>query len=211
MGADLTGTLTLDGTAKIQNYGGTTILSGAIGVTNPTDLLVVGGGTSGSTQIFTGTNNAAGAASLNQIWVNSGGSGAGIDVLQIGNNGTAGTLGLGNVILHADAAKTAAAAPKAAASAPRLSGKDKELEDKKKQAEAAEAAKKKAEEERLAKARADNCERAKRAKASMDSGMRIATTNAKGERDFMTDAARAAESKRLGEIMAAECGPAPKL
>jgi membrane protein involved in colicin uptake len=108
-------------------------------------------------------------------------------------------------------AKTAAAAPKAAASAPRLSGKDKELEEKKKQAEAAEAAKKKAEEERLAKARADNCERAKRAKASMDSGMRIATTNAKGERDFMTDAARAAESKRLGEIMAAECGPAPKL
>jgi hypothetical protein len=32
----------------------------------------------------------------------------------------------------------------------------------------------------------------------MDSGMRIATTNAKGERDFMDDAARNAEIKRLG-------------
>lgn len=106
MGAELSGSLTLDGTAKIQNYGATTILSGAIGVTNPTDLLVVGGGGSGSTQIFTGTNNAAGANSLNQIWVNSGGT-SGTDILQIGNNGTTGTLGLGNVILHADAAKTA--------------------------------------------------------------------------------------------------------
>lgn len=111
----------------------------------------------------------------------------------------------------ADPAKSAAAAPKPAASAaPRLSGKDKELEEKKKQAEAAEAAKKKAEEERLAKTRADNCERAKRAKASLDSGIRIATTNAKGERDFMSDAARAAESKRVSDIMASECGPAPK-
>ncbi|MFO1520970.1 MAG: autotransporter-associated beta strand repeat-containing protein [Kiritimatiellia bacterium] len=107
MGSDLSGTLTLNGTAKIQNYGGTTILSGAIGVTNPTDLLVVGGGGSGSTTILTGINNAAGAGSLNQIWVNSGGSGGGTDLLQVGNNGTTGTLGLGNVFLQGDAAKTA--------------------------------------------------------------------------------------------------------
>jgi membrane protein involved in colicin uptake len=99
--------------------------------------------------------------------------------------------------------------PKPAASAPRLSGKDKELEEKKKQAEAAEAAKKKADQERVAKIRAENCERAKKAKASLDSGVRIATTNAKGERDYMTDAARAAESKRLGEIAAQSGGRAP--
>jgi fibronectin-binding autotransporter adhesin len=108
MGPELSGNLTLDGTAKIQNYGATTILSGTIGVTNPADLLVVGGGGLGSTAIFTGTNNAAGAGSLNQIWVNSGsGTSGGTDTLQIGNNGTTGTLGLGNVILHADVAKTA--------------------------------------------------------------------------------------------------------
>ena len=95
-------------------------------------------------------------------------------------------------------------------SAPRLSGKDKELEEKKKQAEAAEAAKKKADQERVAKIRAENCERAKKAKASLDSGVRIATTNAKGERDYMSDAARAAESKRLGEIAASECAAAPQ-
>lgn len=111
----------------------------------------------------------------------------------------------------ADAAKTAAApAPKPAASVPRLSGKDKELEEKKKQAEAAEAAKKKAEEERIAKARAENCERAKKAKASLDSGVRIATTNANGERDFMSDSARAAESKRVSDIIATECARAGK-
>jgi hypothetical protein len=105
----------------------------------------------------------------------------------------------------------AATPPKPTASAPRLSGKDKELEEKKKQAEAAEAASKKAAEERVAKVRAENCERVKKAKASMDSGVRIATTNAKGEREYMSDAARAAESKRLGEVAAAECGAAPKL
>lgn len=110
-----------------------------------------------------------------------------------------------------DATKTAAApAPKPAASVPRLSGKDKELEEKKKQAEAAEAAKKKAEEERIAKARAENCERAKKAKASLDSGVRIATTSANGERDFMSDAARAAETKRVSEIIATECARAGK-
>jgi len=106
----------------------------------------------------------------------------------------------------ADAAKTAAApAARPAASAPRLSGKDKELEEKKKQAEAAEAARKAAEEDRLVKARAENCERAKRAKASLDSGIRISTTNAKGERDFMSDQARAAETKRVSEIIAKDC------
>ena len=96
----------------------------------------------------------------------------------------------------------------AAASAPKITGKDKELEEKKKQAEAAEAEKKKAEEEKLAKARADNCARAKRAKAEFDSGVRIARTNDKGEREIMDDAARAVESKRLDGIIASDCKPA---
>lgn len=103
----------------------------------------------------------------------------------------------------------AAAQPvKPAAAAPRLSGKDKELQEKKKQAEAAEAEKKKAHEEQVAKVRADNCERAKRSKASFDSGARIARTNAKGEREYVDDASRASETKRLEVIIASDCNPA---
>jgi cytoskeletal protein RodZ len=91
------------------------------------------------------------------------------------------------------------------ATAPKISGKDSELEKKKKEAEAQEAAKKKAETEKTAAAQKENCERAKRAKASFDSGIRISTTNAKGEREIMDDATRAAESKRLQEIIANDC------
>lgn len=87
----------------------------------------------------------------------------------------------------------------------KIVGKDKDLEAKKKQADDAEAAKKKAEDDKLAKAKADNCERAKRAKASLDSGVRIATTNSKGEREFMDEAARMVETKRIQGIMQADC------
>ena len=95
-----------------------------------------------------------------------------------------------------------------AASVPKVSGKDKELQEKKKLADAAEAEKKKAQEEEYAKMRADNCERAKRSKANFDSGVRISTTNAKGEREILDDAQRAAEAKRLEKIIASDCKPA---
>lgn len=98
--------------------------------------------------------------------------------------------------------------PAAAAPAP-APVKDAQLEARKKQAEEAEAAKRKAELDRVAKQRAENCERAKRAKATLDSGVRIATTNAKGEREIMDDKARAAEAKRLDRIIASDCGPMP--
>ena len=102
----------------------------------------------------------------------------------------------------------AAASPAKAASsanAPRLSGKDAQLEAKKKQAEEEEAARKKAEDEKIAQAKAANCERAKRALTAFDSGARISTTNAKGEREIMDDKARAAETKRLQDIAASDC------
>lgn len=99
-----------------------------------------------------------------------------------------------------------ASAPGAAASTP-SAGKDKELEEKKAQAEAAEAAKKKAEAEKIAKIKADNCARARQAKAAYDSGRLIATTNAQGERVFLDEAGRAAEVKRLEGIIATECAP----
>jgi type IV secretory pathway VirB10-like protein len=93
------------------------------------------------------------------------------------------------------------------ASAP--TGKDSELEKRKKEAESKEIAKEKAQEkaqeQKDAASRKDNCARATRAKSTMDSGERVAQRNDKGEREFMSDAARAAESKRLADVMASEC------
>jgi hypothetical protein len=102
----------------------------------------------------------------------------------------------------------ATAPPQAAA--PQLPTVDKELEARKKQAEQSEAARQKAEEQRIAQARTESCNRVKQAKATMDSGIRLATTNAKGEREVMDDKARAAEAKRLDEVMRSDCGPMPK-
>lgn len=93
------------------------------------------------------------------------------------------------------------------ANVPKLSSTDRELEEKKKKAADAELAKRKAEEERVAKVKADNCARAKQGKAALDSGVRLGTTNAKGEREVMDDAARAAEVKRMQTAMATECPP----
>ena len=100
---------------------------------------------------------------------------------------------------------TPAAAEGAAPAAPQAPGVDKELEARKKEAEAVEEAKKKQEAERVARARADNCERAKRSKATLDSGQRLATTNAKGEREIMDDTRRASETQRLQDIIRSDC------
>ncbi|CAN7345921.1 DUF4124 domain-containing protein [Acidovorax sp. LjRoot129] len=104
----------------------------------------------------------------------------------------------------APASAPAASAPRPGASAPGA-GKDKALEEKKAQAEAAEAAKKKAEEQKLAKAKADNCTRARQARSAFDSGRPITQTNAQGERIFLDDTGRTAETKRLDGIIAADC------
>ncbi|WP_114970378.1 DUF4124 domain-containing protein [Rhodoferax ferrireducens] len=99
----------------------------------------------------------------------------------------------------------AASAPQGAASAPKLSGVDKDLTEKKKKTEEAEALKRKAEEERVAKAKVENCTRAKQAKAGFDSGVRIARTNDKGEREVMDEVARTTEVKRIQSIIDADC------
>lgn len=103
------------------------------------------------------------------------------------------------------AASGAAAAPAAAASGPAASGKDKELEKRKAEAEAAEAAKKKAEDDKLAKAKAENCARAKASKTMFESGTPLRQTNAQGERVFLDEAQRAAEVKRIDSVIAADC------
>ncbi|MDP3135799.1 MAG: DUF4124 domain-containing protein [Burkholderiaceae bacterium] len=93
---------------------------------------------------------------------------------------------------------------KVAASAAR-GGKDPELQDKKKQAEAAEAAKKKADDDRVANANREACARARQNKATLDSGMRIARLNAKGEREVLDDPARAAELQRIQGVIDTTC------
>lgn len=105
------------------------------------------------------------------------------------------------------AAAAAPAASGAASGAPALApkGSDPALEAKRRQAEQEVAAKKKAEDEKVAIAKADNCLRAKAQMRTLDSGVRIARTNDKGEREFMDDAARAAEAKRTQGIIASEC------
>lgn len=105
------------------------------------------------------------------------------------------------------AAASAEPAPAAAksASAAAGSGKDKELEKKKAQAEADEAAKKKAEEAKQAAARADNCNRAKEAKALFETGKPVRKPDAQGELVFLDDAGRAAEMRRIQSIIDADC------
>lgn len=88
------------------------------------------------------------------------------------------------------------------ASAP---GVDKALEAKKREAEEAEAAKQKEAERQRAAQRADNCKRARQARESLDSGMRMARLNEKGEREILTKEMRAEESKRVQAIIEENC------
>ncbi len=85
--------------------------------------------------------------------------------------------------------------------------KDPALEAKKKAADAAEAEKQKTAAQERDRIKAENCANARRAKATFDSGARIARTNAKGEREFLDDATRAVEAKRVEGIIARECVP----
>lgn len=107
-----------------------------------------------------------------------------------------------------DAAKTAPSAETKAAGVPAPSGVDTKLEAKRKAAEKAEAAKKKAENEARNQARAENCERAKRSLSTLSSGMRIRTTNSKGEPDVMDEATLAAEVRRVEDVVRKDCSPA---
>ncbi|AKU66653.1 hypothetical protein ADJ79_04295 [Ottowia sp. oral taxon 894] len=106
----------------------------------------------------------------------------------------------------ADSTAAPAAAPQAStpqAAAP--TAQDKALQEKLKKAEAEEAAKKKAEADRLAAQKAENCKRAISAKALLDSGQRIMQSDGKGGRSFMSPEQRAAETKRIEEVMRNDC------
>lgn len=100
-----------------------------------------------------------------------------------------------------------AAAPASAASAPLLAPKvmEPELDAKRKKAEQEQAEKIKADEQRVAAAKADNCKRAREQMRALDSGMRMARINEKGEREVMDDTMRAAEMKRAREMVDSDC------
>jgi hypothetical protein len=159
---------------------------------------------------------ASGAASAQWLWIDSAGNKVFSDTAPPPGTPDKNILrkpGARAEIKPAEPVATGAAPAAAATPDPKVTGKDEQLEAKKKLAEkqAAEAvqAQKKAAAEKFAKTRADNCERAKRAKQTFESGVRIATTNAKGEREIMDDKARAAESRRIDEIVRSDCGPLP--
>ena len=104
--------------------------------------------------------------------------------------------------------RPAAAPPSPAASAPALDNKprvDPELEARRKLVEQEQATKKKAEDDKLAGQRAENCQRARSALASLESGVRMVRTNANGEREVLDDKARSEEIARARAVVAADC------
>jgi hypothetical protein len=97
----------------------------------------------------------------------------------------------------------AASAAASGALVPRMA--DPELEAKRKKVEADAAAKNKAEEQRVAAAKADNCARAKTQLTTLESGIRLARSNANGEREFLDDKQRADETKRTKDVISNDC------
>ncbi len=91
--------------------------------------------------------------------------------------------------------------PSVAASKP----EDKELEARRRKAEQDKQALVKAEEDKIAKTKAENCARAKSYQRTLADGLRIARTNAKGEREILDDKGRAEETQRTKEAVQANC------
>lgn len=104
-----------------------------------------------------------------------------------------------------DAPTPPAATPSAAPPGKPNAGEDKDLTERKKQAAEREAAKRKAEEERIARTQAESCARARQAKVGLDAGARISRSNEKGEREFLDDAGRAEEARRIQAVIDADC------
>ena len=110
-------------------------------------------------------------------------------------------------------AASSASTTTATVAAPGASAPETELEKRKKAADKEKAEKEKADRAAIAQKndaiRKDNCTRATNDATSIQSGVRISTTNAQGERVFLDDAQRAAELRRVQDIAASNCGAAP--
>lgn len=95
--------------------------------------------------------------------------------------------------------------PEAAAQAKQAAedeAKEKALEAAKRKAEEAEEKKQKAQQ---AQARQENCQRARSALATLQSGSLLGTVNAKGERGFMTEEQRKTDLQRAQQAIKSNC------
>ena len=90
-------------------------------------------------------------------------------------------------------------------SATPIKGGEPELEAKLRKAEQEKAAKTKAEDDKQAAARAENCTRAKAYQRTLDDGVRVTRTDAKGEREVLDDKARAEEVRRTKTVITSDC------
>jgi Domain of unknown function (DUF4124) len=107
-------------------------------------------------------------------------------------------------------ARRTAEQPAAVASAPAAepvakAKVDPELEARRKRTESEEGNRAKAEEEKVAAQRAENCKRARAHLSTLESGIRLARTNDKGEREIMDDKGRADEMQRTRQIVTSDC------
>ncbi len=100
--------------------------------------------------------------------------------------------------LSADPARSAASATSPARVDPELERKARKTDEVANVARAVEA-------QNIVKAKADNCDRARRGKASFDSGLRMRRMNPQGESEIMSDEARAAEQSHLQSVIASDC------
>ncbi len=105
------------------------------------------------------------------------------------------------VVVAASPGASGASSPSLAA--PKTS--DPELEAKRRKAEEDKVAKARQEDEKTAAGRAENCTRARSYLKTLDDGMRVARTNAKGEREVLDDKGRAEETARTRGVIATDC------
>jgi len=109
---------------------------------------------------------------------------------------------------EASTTSAATAQPSAPVAKPAPSG-DNQLEQRKQQMEKADTDRRKAEEkaaeEKAAKARAVNCENGRKNKATIESGVRVTVSNAKGEAEYLDEAGRAAQLRQANEVIRENC------
>jgi hypothetical protein len=97
-----------------------------------------------------------------------------------------------------------AADGKAAAGGPKTIA-EQEMEFRKRQQERADAERKAQDEQKKSSAKAAECERARGYLRSLEDGMRIARTDAQGNREFLDDAQRAEETERTRKMVQSLC------
>lgn len=108
-----------------------------------------------------------------------------------------------NNVLSAPSAP-AAAAGKAAPTAPKTVA-EREQEYRKRQLDRAETEKKQADEQAMTARRQQECDRARGYLRQLEDGIRIARTDAQGNREILDDAQRATETARARELIQANC------